>query len=98
MTVHPAVHRNHDTAAFHRFGADIGSDVPVTLEVVDSLHPLLDKFGNTDLKLVVFTIDETLYFTRNRSLVRVVSQPLYRCALVVHRRTRVGDEVQTRRY
>ncbi|GAE72947.1 uronate isomerase [Cutibacterium acnes JCM 18916] len=39
MTVHPAVHRNHDTAAFHRFGADIGSDVPVTLEVVDSLHP-----------------------------------------------------------
>ena len=61
MTVHPAVHRNHDTAAFHRFGADIGSDVPVTLEVVDSLHPLLDKFGNTDLKLVVFTIDETLY-------------------------------------
>ena len=61
MTVHPAVHRNHDTAALRRFGADIGSDVPVALEVVDSLHPLLDKFGNTDLKLVIFTIDETVY-------------------------------------
>lgn len=61
MTVHPAVHRNHDTAAFHRYGADIGSDVPVALEVVDALHPLLDRYGNTDLHLVVFTIDETLY-------------------------------------
>jgi len=61
MTVHPAVHRNHDTSAFRRFGADIGSDVPIALEAVDSLHSLLDKFGNTDLKLVIFTIDETLY-------------------------------------
>ncbi|WP_215522762.1 glucuronate isomerase [Varibaculum prostatecancerukia] len=62
MTVHPGVFRNHSTAAFNRFGADTGHDIPVATEYTRSLRPLLERYGNEkDLHLVLFTMDETVY-------------------------------------
>lgn len=62
MTMHPAVARNHDSAAFERFGADIGGDVPTSVEFTRALRPILESYGNEDgFHLVVFTMDETVY-------------------------------------
>ncbi len=62
MTIHPGVFRNHSTAAFNRFGADTGHDIPVATEYTRSLRPLLERYGNEkDLHLVLFTLDETVY-------------------------------------
>lgn len=62
MTLHPAVYRNHDTAAFERYGADVGGDVPVPVEFASALQPILSAYGNADgFHLVVFTMDETVY-------------------------------------
>lgn len=62
MTLHPAVYRNHDTATFERYGADVGGDVPLPVEFAASLQPILSAYGNADgFQLVVFTMDETVY-------------------------------------
>ncbi|WP_040157848.1 glucuronate isomerase [Mobilicoccus massiliensis] len=62
LTLHPAVFRNHHTASFERYGADVGGDIPMSLEVTRALQPALARFGTAEnLNLVVFTIDETVY-------------------------------------
>lgn len=62
MTLHHGVRRNHDPENFANFGADAGSDIPVSLEFTDALRPLLSRYGNhPNLNLVVFTIDEHVY-------------------------------------
>ena len=62
MTLHPAVARNHDRATFEAFGADVGGDIPISVEAVRALQPLLNRYGNTGtFSLVVFTMDETIY-------------------------------------
>lgn len=62
MTLHPAVFRNHDSAAMARYGADVGGDVPLAVEFASALQPMLDAYGNADgFQLVVFTMDETVY-------------------------------------
>lgn len=62
MTLHPAVHRDHDPHAFARYGADVGADVPVAVEFSDALHPILSTYGNAEgFHLVVFTMDEAVY-------------------------------------
>jgi glucuronate isomerase len=62
MQIHPGVHRNHNTAIFQRFGADKGCDIPVSTEYVNSLKPLLSKYGNEkDLRIILFTLDEDNY-------------------------------------
>lgn len=61
MTLHPAVSRNHDLDAFARYGADVGGDIPESVEVTTALQPLLARYGNSALHLVVFSIDETVY-------------------------------------
>lgn len=62
MTLHPAVYRNHDTAALQRYGADVGGDIPTRVEFTRALQPLLDAYGNAPgFQLVVFTMDETVY-------------------------------------
>ncbi|QWW19985.1 glucuronate isomerase [Schaalia sp. 19OD2882] len=62
MTLHPAVARNHDSSASTRYGADVGADVPTSVEFTRSLRPMLDAYGNSDgFHLVVFTMDETVY-------------------------------------
>lgn len=62
MTMHPAVARNHDSAAFAAFGADVGGDVPTSVEFTRALRPILEAYGNAEgFHLVVFTMDETVY-------------------------------------
>jgi glucuronate isomerase len=62
MTLHPAVHRNHHPGTFERFGADVGADIPLAVEVTQALAPALARHGtDPNLTLVVFTIDETVY-------------------------------------
>lgn len=62
MTLHPAVARNHDPQAFATYGADVGADIPISVEATRALQPLLTRYGNTGtFNLVVFTMDETLF-------------------------------------
>ncbi|WP_103062282.1 glucuronate isomerase, partial [Actinomyces qiguomingii] len=62
MTLHPAVFRNHDSGALARYGADVGGDIPTSVEFTRALQPLLDAYGNAaGFHLIPFTIDETVY-------------------------------------
>jgi glucuronate isomerase len=62
MTLHPGVYRNHHTATFNRFGADVGCDIPTAMEFTRALQPLLDRYGTAaGFHLVLFTVDETVF-------------------------------------
>lgn len=62
MTLHPGVLRNHHTATFETYGADVGCDIPLAVEFTNSVRPLLERYGtHPNLNLVLFTIDETVY-------------------------------------
>jgi glucuronate isomerase len=62
MQLHPGSVRNHNAMVFDRFGRDKGADIPGQTEYVHALKPLLDKYGNDPrLKLILFTLDETVY-------------------------------------
>lgn len=62
MQIHPGSLRNHNAGIFARFGRDKGADMPMRTDYVNSLRPLLDRFGNhPDLNVIVFTLDESTY-------------------------------------
>jgi glucuronate isomerase len=62
MQLHPGSLRNHNHSIFSRFGLDKGCDIPVQTEFTRNLQPLLNKYGNdTRLKLILFTLDESVY-------------------------------------
>ncbi|RPI84740.1 MAG: glucuronate isomerase [Chloroflexi bacterium] len=62
MQIHPGSLRNHNPAVFQRFGLDKGADIPVATEFTRSLQPLLERFGSDpNLRLILFTLDETTY-------------------------------------
>jgi glucuronate isomerase len=62
MQIHPGACRNHNRPVFERFGRDKGADIPTQTEYVEALRPLLSKFGNrADMRIIVFTLDETAY-------------------------------------
>jgi glucuronate isomerase len=62
MQIHPGSFRNHNRALFDKFGRDKGADIPMPTDYVRALKPLLDRFGNeTNLTVIVFTLDETSY-------------------------------------
>jgi glucuronate isomerase len=62
MQLHPGSQRNHNPHVFNAFGRDKGADIPSRTEYVQSLKPLLDRFGNhPKLSLILFTLDESTY-------------------------------------
>ncbi|CAI9120918.1 glucuronate isomerase [Brytella acorum] len=62
MQLHTGVFRNHNPSLFARFGADKGADIPVAVDFVHALKPLLDQWGNDPrLTLILFTLDETTF-------------------------------------
>jgi len=62
MQLHVGVSRNHNKQLFNRFGQDKGADIPITMEFVDGLKPLLQRFGNeSSLSVILFTLDESTY-------------------------------------
>lgn len=62
MQIHAGSFRNHNEALFTRFGYEKGADIPVRTDYTENLQELLNTFGNnTDLTLILFTLDETAY-------------------------------------
>lgn len=62
MTLHPAVFRNHHTPTFDTYGADVGCDIPTSVEFTRALQPMLSTFGTSEnFRIIVFTMDETTY-------------------------------------
>lgn len=62
MTIHPGVFRNHSSSTFAKHGPDTGHDIPVAVEYTHNLRPLLEEVGlRPTFKLVLFSIDETVY-------------------------------------
>ncbi len=62
MQLHPGSFRNHNASLFQKLGRDKGADIPVAMEYVRALKPLLDRYGNEKrLSLILFTLDETTY-------------------------------------
>lgn len=62
MTLHPAVFRNHHPGTFERYGADVGGDIPMSVEFTRAVQPMLAAFGTAPkFQVVFFTMDETVY-------------------------------------
>ncbi|WP_010161504.1 glucuronate isomerase [Sphingomonas sp. PAMC 26617] len=62
MQIHPGSFRNHNAGLFATHGRDKGADIPMRTEYVHALKPLLDRFGtSTDLSIILFTLDESVY-------------------------------------
>jgi glucuronate isomerase len=62
MQIHPGSVRNHNAQLFERYGRDMGADIPARTDYVESLRPLLNRFGNeAGLTIILFTLDETTY-------------------------------------
>lgn len=62
MQLHPGSLRNHNDIVFQKFGLDKGADIPIQTEYTRNLLPLLNKYGNnSNLSLILFTLDETTY-------------------------------------
>jgi glucuronate isomerase len=62
MQIHPGATRNHNAGLFASHGRDKGADIPRATEYVEALRPMLDLFGNEpNLKVILFTLDETTY-------------------------------------
>lgn len=62
MQLHVGSLRDHNSAFFDRFGANMGADIPIASEFTRNLRPLLERFGNdARLRLILFTLDETTY-------------------------------------
>jgi glucuronate isomerase len=62
MQLHAGSYRNHNPWLFENFGRDKGADIPMQMEYTRNLKPLLDSFGNNaNLKLILFTLDESTY-------------------------------------
>jgi len=62
MTLHPGVRRNHHLPTYERYGADVGTDIPVAVEYTDALRPMLSRYGtHPGFQVVLFTLDETVF-------------------------------------
>jgi len=62
MQIHPGSFRDHNRIIFEKFGPDKGCDIPVQTEYTRNLYELLNKYGNnTDLTIIIFTLDESTY-------------------------------------
>jgi glucuronate isomerase len=62
MQIHPGAFRNHNGPLHRSHGRDKGADIPTRADYVQSLRPLLDRFGNErDLTIILFTLDESSY-------------------------------------
>lgn len=62
MQIHAGSRRNHHAGVFARHGRDKGFDIPGPTDWVGALQPLLDAVGmEPDLRIILFTLDETTY-------------------------------------
>ena len=62
MQIHAGSSRNHSAAMHAAFGPDKGFDIPARTDYVGTLKPLLDAHGTDPrLRIILFTLDETVY-------------------------------------
>lgn len=62
MQLHPGSYRNHNARLFASHGRDKGADIPLPIDFVRALKPMLDVVGNErDLTIILFTLDEDTY-------------------------------------
>ena len=62
MQLHVGSYRDHNAVIAQRFGRDKGADIPLPTEFTRPLQALLSAYGNnTDLRLILFNLDETTY-------------------------------------
>ncbi|WP_299819244.1 glucuronate isomerase [uncultured Jannaschia sp.] len=62
MQIHAGASRNHSRAMHALFGPDKGFDIPARTDYVGALKPLLDAHGTDPrLRVILFTLDETVY-------------------------------------
>lgn len=62
LQIHPGSYRNHSAKVFAKHGRDKGFDIPRQTGYVEALKPMLDAVGmEPNLKIILFTLDETVY-------------------------------------
>jgi glucuronate isomerase len=62
MQIHPGSVRNHNPLVYKKYGRDVGSDIPLSINYVEALRPMLSRFGNEkNLTIILFTLDESTY-------------------------------------
>jgi len=62
MQLHVGSIRDHNNLISHRFGANMGADIPSQSEFTRNLRPLLNRYGiDSRLTLIVFNLDESTY-------------------------------------
>lgn len=62
MQIHAGAKRNTDPLLVEERGTDLGADIPTPGDYVNGLQALLGRYGNEpNLKIVLFTLDETTY-------------------------------------
>ncbi|GIL01304.1 MAG: uronate isomerase [Alphaproteobacteria bacterium] len=62
MQIHAGARRNTDPTLMSEHGANLGADVPVPVDAVRGLEPLLQRHGREPgLRLVFFCLDESVY-------------------------------------
>lgn len=62
MQIHAGSRRNTDPTLMAERGANLGADIPVPVDAVRGLQPLLARHGNaTGLSLIFFCLDESTY-------------------------------------
>ena len=62
MQIHAGSRRNTNAVVMREYGRDMGADIPIAIDWVRGLDALLNRVGNnTDLRILLFTLDETTY-------------------------------------
>ncbi|MEM9579733.1 MAG: glucuronate isomerase [Pseudomonadota bacterium] len=62
MQLHGGSRRNTNAKVMHAFGRDKGADIPIAVDWVRGLDPLLTRVGNDPrFSMILFTLDETTY-------------------------------------
>jgi len=62
MQLHCGAFRNHNRVVYKKYGSDKGADIPQPTDYVHALRPVLSRYGNEpDLRIIVFTLDESAY-------------------------------------
>jgi glucuronate isomerase len=62
MQFHPGAERDYLSQVWRLWGSDVGYDIPVAVDFVRGLRPLLEAFGHDPgFRMVVFTLDETTF-------------------------------------
>lgn len=62
MQIHAGSRRNTDPRLMENFGANLGADIPDSIDPVKGLEPLLQRYGDVaGFRLLFFCLDETVY-------------------------------------